>query len=275
MPNTFAFTPKEAQPTAEAIATYYQAKGCLVAFERPISPGAPYTTTILACKMPLTVLVEVQYQPEYHRTFREFVLWLRAKRAYVEIYLGMDESSRLTASTLQSLKEDGVGILFVAEDGIIEHQTALNPAHTVTVAPELRFGSYKESVFAAVNTFNRIDRKHGLQELCEVVEDATRRLLRKTIAAGWMNVEMKAAEGDWSHCINILAAADCYLGGRDPLIDEPLKNDLHSFRGARNLVDHPPKNKRQGGKVALQYVERMSMGPRLVAELVALFRRVS
>lgn len=275
MTEEFIFTPREAQPIAKQIANCFEAEGFTVSFEKPISKGSPYTTTMLAIKGALNVLVEVQHKPEYHKPFRDFVLWLRAERTYTEMYLGVSEDAELNAKTLAALKEDGIGILFAGASGITFHQHALNPALTATIHPDLRLGHFKERVMTAIETFNTVNNKHGLQEMCEIVEDATRRLLRKAISRGWIVADPRAAEGDWSDCINLLAAADRYTGNRHPLCEEPFKNDLHSFRGARNLVNHPAKGRRQSQKAIRQCAERMAMGPRLVAELVTITRRVT
>ena len=60
----------------------------------------------------------------------------------------------------------------------------------------------------------------------------------------------------------------------DPIVTGIFKNDLHSFRGARNLVDHKVRGKRDDVKRQKQFAERMMQGPRLVSELVSLQRKV-
>ena len=53
----------------------------------------------------------------------------------------------------------------------------------------------------------------------------------------------------------------------DPLGFREAKARLHSFRGARNLVDHPVASKREEIKREKQFPERMMMGPRLIPNL--------
>jgi hypothetical protein len=62
--------------------------------------------------------------------------------------------------------------------------------------------------------------------------------------------------------------------GKSPIVGSTLKDDLHSFRGARNLLDHKVTNKREDTKRQQQFAERMMQGPRLVAELVSLNRKL-
>lgn len=60
---------------------------------------------------------------------------------------------------------------------------------------------------------------------------------------------------------------------RKPLVDDKLEEDLHSFRGARYLIDDTTTaagaKKRQ-----TQFAERMVMGPRLAAELRSLQAKI-
>ena len=59
-----------------------------------------------------------------------------------------------------------------------------------------------------------------------------------------------------------------------PIVDDKLKQDLHSFRGARNLIDHPATSKAAEKKRQTQFAERMVMGPRLAGELLSLQAKV-
>jgi hypothetical protein len=79
---------------------------------------------------------------------------------------------------------------------------------------------------------------------------------------------------DWSSQIDTLASKNAYNMGKDPIVSTTFKNDLHSFRGARNLVDHKVRGKRDDANRQKQFAERMMQGPRLVAELISLQRRV-
>jgi hypothetical protein len=79
---------------------------------------------------------------------------------------------------------------------------------------------------------------------------------------------------DWSDQINTLASPNAYNGGNKPIVDDQLKQDLHSFRGGRNLVDHPVRTKHENRRREVQFADRMMQGPRLVAELVRLKRKI-
>ncbi len=86
---------------------------------------------------------------------------------------------------------------------------------------------------------------------------------------------MRAFEDkDWSGQINELARREVYNGPHEPLIIPTLKDDLQSFRGARNLVDHKVRSAREDKLRQKQFAERMTQGPRLASDLLALKRRV-
>jgi hypothetical protein len=139
----------------------------------------------------------------------------------------------------------------------------------------LRFGECRAEVTNSVKKFNDVDRKDGLRDMCEIVERKTESLAIRAVRAGWVTMGEAAVRGmDWSTQINMLASINSYHPGKNPVIDQTMKDDLHSFRGARNLVDHKVPNKREDAKRQKQFAERMLQGPRLVSDLVALQRKV-
>lgn len=181
----------------------------------------------------------------------------------------------LQAGTLEEMRKDGVGLLVVDEHAISESQKARNPALVVTPDPTLRFGDCKEEVVEAVKKFNDVDRKDGLRDMCEVVERETEGLALLAVRKGWLKMDERAIKRkDWSSQIDALSSNDAYTAGHDPTLSSTLKTDLHSFRGARNLVNHKVRGKRDDAKRQKQFAERMVQGPRLVAELVSLKRKV-
>lgn len=150
-----------------------------------------------------------------------------------------------------------------------------NPALIVTPDPTLKFGDCKVEVNSAIRKFNEIDRKDGLRDMCELVERETEKLAILAVRKGLLRLgEADVQRQDWSGQINTLASPNTYNPGNTPLLDSKLKDDLHSFRGARNLIDHKVTSKRAEIKRQRQFQERMMMGPRLIAELVSLKRKI-
>jgi hypothetical protein len=239
-------------------------------------PGSPYRTTLVARKSGLCLLVEAQGLLTYGRAIKELATWLAANRHYGELYLATVSEAVLQAGILGEMRRDGVGLLVVDENGLVsESQKARNPALVVTPEPTLRFGNRKREVFDAIKKFNDVDRKDGLRDMCEAVERETEELALRAVRKGLLAMDETAIEAkDWSSQIDALASKNAYRAGTSPIVSPTFKNDLHSFRGARNLVDHKVRGRRDDANRQKQFAERMMQGPRLVAELVSLQRKV-
>lgn len=272
----FTLTPEEAQPTATAAAAYLRKLKMRVRAEMSPWDDAPYRTTLVADRSGFYQLVEAQGSLSYGAALREFAQWTAAKQHYCELYIAVTSDATLQAGLLGLMKSDGVGLMVVDEKRRVEvTQKARNPALVIKPHPTLRFGDCKDEVLDSVRKFNDIDRKDGLRDMCEIVERETEALGLRAAKAAWVTMDETAVRAmDWSTQINMLASNKSYSPGRNPLISQTLKDDLHSFRGARNLVDHQVPNKREEMKRQKQFAERMLQGPRLVADLVALQRKV-
>jgi hypothetical protein len=272
----FILTPEEAQGTAVAVAIHLRKLGMKIKSEVEVWPDAPYRTTLVASKLERRLLVEAQGTLSYGKALRELATWLGANRHYAEIYLATTSEGVLQAGMLGELKRDGVGLFVVDDDGLVsESHRARNPALVVTPDPTLRFGECKQEIVEAVRKFNDVDRKDGLRDMCETVERETEELAIRAVRRGWLTLNEQAVKDkDWSSQIDTLASKNAYQVGKDPIVTPTFKNDLHSFRGARNLVDHKVRGKRDDAKRQKQFAERMMQGPRLVAELVSLQRKV-
>jgi hypothetical protein len=272
----FVLTPEEAQVPAVAVAKQLRKRGMTVKSEIEAWPGSPYRTTLVARKSGLCLLVEAQGVLNYGKAIKELATWLAAHRHYAELYLATAYEAVLQAGVLGEMKRDGVGLFVVDEAGVVsESQKARNPALVVTPEPTLRFGDCRQEVVEAVKKFNEVDRKDGLRDMCEVVERETEELALRAVRRGLLTMDEAAIEAkDWSSQIDTLASKNAYAAGKVPIVSATFKNDLHSFRGARNLVDHKVKGKRDDANRQKQFAERMMQGPRLVAELVSLQRKL-
>src|SRR5262249_27327525 len=142
---------------------------------------------------------------------------------------------------LHEMRRDGVGLLVVDDHSVVrEVHRARNPALVITPEPTLRLGAHRKEVQGAVEKFNDVDRKDGLRDMCELVERLTGDVGVAACRKGWLKTpEAQFKAKDWNGQINELARPEVYHGARSPLLPVALKDDLHSFRGARNLVDHP------------------------------------
>jgi len=272
----FILTPEEAQDTAGDIAKYLRKRGMEVKIEVEPWASAPYRTTLVATKGELRLLVEAQGTLNYGKALKELAMSLAANRLYAQLYLAVATEAVFQAGMLGEMKKDGVGLLVVDEHGVVsESQRARNPALVVTPDPTLRFGDCKDGIIDAVKKFNDVDRKDGLRDMCEIVEHETEELALRAVRKGYLTLNEDAIkEKDWSSQIDTLASKNACPPSIDPIVTPTFKNDLHSFRGARNLVDHKVRGKRDDSRRHKQFAERMMQGPRLVAELVSLQRRI-
>jgi len=273
----FEVTPLEAQPQARAVIRHFKKYKMKIRIEKPAWVGAPYRTTLVAERAGRHVLVEAQETLGYGRSLKDFMVWIDVNRHYAELYIAVDSEAVLQAGLLQEMKADGVGLFVVDDDGeVTEQQRAKNPALIVTPDPTLIFGPEKAEVRAAIQKFNETNRKDGLRDMCEVVERLTEEVGSKACRKGWLKIpEANYVEKDWSGQINELARNEVYVAPHKPLISTGLKNDLHSFRGARNLIDHKVRTRREDTNRQKQFAERMMQGPRLVAELVSRKRKIT
>jgi hypothetical protein len=107
----------------------------------------------------------------------------------------------------------------------------------------------------------------ALRDMCEFVEGETGKLIRKAGSKGRVTKTKAEIDGyDWSTQIDVLKAAS--------VINSIIKADLHSFRGARNLLDHPPRSTSEALARTRQLGERMLMGARLSGELLRVSKQI-
>jgi len=271
----FEITPEEAQPLAVAIIKHYKQLKMKVRIEEAAIDDAPYRTTIVAEKAGRQILVEVQSVLGYGRSQKDLATWLAARRSYAEFYIGTGAEAVLTVGALHEMVTDGVGLLIIDNGAVSEYQRARNPALVVTPDPTLKLGALKAQVGAAVKKFNHDDRRDGLRDMCLIVEGLTTFVGVTACKRGRLKIpEAEFRKKDWSSQINELARPEAYNSPYKPIVRPALKDDLHSFRGARNLVDHPATSRSQSKLTQMQFAERMMQGPRLVAELLSLKRNI-
>ena len=272
----FELTPEEAQSTARAVVDHFSAESHTVKIEAAVDKEVQFRPAVSATKHGMTTYVEAQSVPSYTPGVKELVHWMSVRRVNCEVLIAVPVDASLSGRFLTFLKRDGVGLMLVDEQGgVATHHPARNPALMITPDPTLKLGRLGAAVREAVRQFNEVDRKAALQTMCEIVEGETERLLKRLVRKAWIKkAEAQVTAMNWAAQIDVAAAKDVYTQGRNPLVDDKTKSDLHSFRGARNLIDHKTTSKKAERKRQSQFAERMLMGPRLAAELLALQRRV-
>lgn len=272
----FEFTPEEARTVAEAVRRWLVKRTQKVSIETRMQPNAPYLTTLLGKRGAALTLVEAQGSCKYDGALQRFATWLAAQRVYAELYLATSEDSDVPARILTAIADDGVGLLLVDDSMAVRCvKNARNFALLVTPDPTLALGRQKTVIRDLVDRFNEGDRKDALRDMCELVERETDRLIRLGVRKGWITVAASRVDRmDWNKQINVLASSAQCAPGKAVIISHAEKADFHSFRNARNLLDHKVKNKREEHRREQQFAERMMQGPRLMALLLAMQRRI-
>lgn len=272
----FIYTPDDVQPIAEAVAKHLQRDRFKVTPEEQVDDEVHFRPTLYAKRDELLVFVEAQVSPRAIQPLVDLARWVAAKRLNAETYIATRADDDIKAGFLLEIMREGIGHFVVEEQGEVEVSIPpRNPALQVTPEPALKYGTYKREVMNCVNDFNKGNRKPALGDMCDIVENLTEVLGKKAIRKQWLDFEeCRFEQCDWGNRINLLSAARRYNAGHSPLFPETLANDMHSFRGARNLLKHKPRNKREKRRLEHQFAERMMTGPRLVAEIVSLMRRV-
>ena len=244
-------------------------------FEEPIDSGLAYRPTLIGRKGQYSVLVEAQENPSITPMVREACQWVMGQRMNGRFYIATHENANISGILIAEFKKLGLGLLFVGTAGTDKVIEAKNWAYVVSPDPELSLGGRKRDIEDALEKYNSGNRKDGLRDLCDIVEAETKALLLTAIGRNIMTVPKKAAESmDWEGRINALASPNSHANGEPPVVSPDFKHDLLSFKGARNLVGHPVDSWRLDKRRSLQYQERMTQGPRLVAELIHLDRKL-
>lgn len=273
----FVFTPDEAQGAAAAVVSHLRSQHWTIQVERALDIEAPYRTTIIGRLTNTRILVEAQGTPNYHAGLQKLTGWLATKRIDSELYLAIPDLASVPARTLREITGDGVGLFIVDQDtNVTVFLNARNPVLMINLDGSLALGECRGEIVKAYNDFNQGNRKAALRDVCEIVEREVAALARKAARKKHLTkTETQVDAMAFSNHIDVLASQHAYAPGQHVLVNPTLKGDLHSFRGARNLVDHPAKTKSDQIRRERQMPERMLMGPRLVADLLSAKRRVT
>ena len=272
----FSLTPEEAQPTTLAVYRHLKSSGFTIEVEKSVDVGAPLRPTLIADAKELRLLVEAQGDPMYSDSLKELVRWTTVNRVYGEVYIATSSEKTITMKDADQMRRDGIGLFLVDSQGNVHiSEKARNPALVVPLDRRLKLGVHEKDIQELVIDFNNGNRKGALQSMCELVEQETGAMAIKAAKKKWLNkTEEDISKLNWSNRIDILGSNNTYYSGRSCLVDSNLKNDLHSFRGARNLFDHPASTRKAKRDREVQFTERMMMGPRLIETLLKLKRKI-
>lgn len=255
-------TPDEVQSTADDIISTLEGDGWKCAVEEAFHVDAPYTTVILAKKSGQPVwLIELQARPSYIKQLSHLSSFLHAHRSHACLYVATTLEGEVSGAMLTTLKKECTGLIIVADGKLSVSLPATTPSLVLRLDPSLSLGRHTKRVEEILVEYNSGNRIGAVRDLCEFVEGETRKLTLKAHRKG--RIPQTPADIDkmqWSNRLDVLAKAG--------VLDKGLKSDLDSFRGGRNLFDHPAKTSAQKRQRQQQLVERMMMGARLTGDLL-------
>ena len=281
----YIYTPEEVRTIANALFRFMQHQGFNVLIEKPFSEDAPCATTLMATKGSLTILLEAQQRLICDQYIKDLSHWLNLNRLNAELFIIADRNTvSLSGDFLKQLNQTGVGLILVEDDlQPTIGRLPKNPALIISPEPTLKFGPYEKKVKVCLTKFNspcsflsdHDFRRDAARDMCEMVEELTEKLAIYAVKKKHITLtEKDIMDKDWAGQINTLGSHNACSPGKNVVINDLLKTDLHSFRGIRNLLDHKTRSRTQEIDRQQQLAERMMMGPRLIDRLVKIKRRI-
>jgi len=269
----FEYLSRDLWPTAIAVARHFRTKGYTVHVERPILDASGFRPTLAFRKSWEVIAVEVNSSPAVEGAFWDFVRIALVHRAELAVYAALPRERSgneilLPVSFLDALKNFGVGLLLVSASEVEEKEKGARCSLRFSIPPGRSLGKHKDQVLEAVKKFNRGDNVDGIRDLTEIVEGAIGDLASKAASRRLIiPTSEEIREMDFEGMINILGAPEWRGQAQRRFLDENLKNDLRSFKGARNLGHHP-RNRKQQRSLESQFMERSQASVRLLREIL-------
>jgi len=268
----------ELQEVARAIIAHYQTLGFgPPEIDAEAWPGANCRTTLLFRRRGAVELVEVRSTLKLEPFFGRFVSETVAGQRDVRLHVAVphDDSAVVPVTTLDSARTLGLGILSVRDGTVLVQQAAVNCSQRFPMPGRRGLGRHRTAIEDAVTKYNEGRRLDALRDVTDAFEDAIDSLGRLGITRG--KLACSAAEFatfDLEKRINQMAMTNFHGNTQTPLYDEPMRRDLLSFKGARNLGHHR-RGRAENRRLNQQYAERMAMGIRLVGDIVAIQRQLA
>jgi hypothetical protein len=269
----FDYLSRDLWPAALLVAKHFKARKYAVQGEKQISSAYGFRPTLTCKRSWDRIAVEVRSSPIIDGPFRELITTALAGREELTIYIALPRERDgneilLPVSFLDELRKFGVGLLLVSDGEVEEREKGARCSLRYSVAAGRSMGRYKERVIEAVRKFNRGDNIDGLRDLTEIVEASVEDLAAKAAAKRLIvPTEEEIQTMDFEGKINVLGAPEWRGQPQRRFLEENLKNDLKSYKGARNLGHHP-RSKLQQQNLENQLMERTEASIRLLREIL-------
>lgn len=272
----FEILNKELWPIAKSITDFYRKRGITkFKIEKSLNDTYRFRPTIFFKKRNGLIVIEVTNKPVFQEYFEGFVKDCLVTRENFEIYMAFpsmieNEEVSFTPCFLSQVKKYGVGIILVDNNNTIIHTKAVKCFLRITPNELVAVIYNKSRILQIVDKFNVGQHIDAIRDITELVEKvvlvlALKAAQKRKIIPCVKEIETKF---DFEGLINLMSAPNWkdnkgQIKPQKRYFDENLKNDLKSYKGARNLSHHP-RNSREEKILEQQLLERMRMGIRLV-----------
>jgi len=270
----FNYLSRELWPAAISIAKHFKSKEYRVKSEKQISRDYGFRPSLICRKSWDVIAVEVRSSPLIDEPLRDFITTALANHEELTIYIALPRERdgneiALPVSFLDQLTRFGVGLLLVSNGVVEERERGARCSLRYSIAAGRSLGRYKERVIEAVKKFNRGDNVDGLRDLSEIVEGSVEELALKAATKKLIVPPPEEIQAmDFEGRINVLGAPEWKGRPQRRFLEEELKNDLKSYKGARNLGHHP-RNRKQQRDLENQLMERTQASVRLLREILS------
>jgi hypothetical protein len=182
---TFEFrtVPDELLGIAVAAAEWLQGRGYEVTPERH-ETGYPFTPTLHGKRKSTTALIEVDAAVAIDR-LEEWVAFGRSRTSDTRVWCAMSEDARRTGKEDRRLKDLGVGLLLVGDDGASEMIVPKDLAVGVVLPSVKTLSRRLQKMLGPVyDHFDRAEWRESFEEACLALETAARKHLWKGVKSG-------------------------------------------------------------------------------------------
>lgn len=270
----FEFLAEELWPIAEAILATYTRRRFKVEIEKALTPDSEYRPTFIFRKGYTTEIIEVTKTLQIGLALDRFIEDCISRREPVSIWICVPASSEPSRSIREEEKHrrQGIGIYYVNENkeaGLLQQAVECHMRFRPEPGPAIteRIDRKIREICSKFNS-GSTGRLDALRDLAELVESTVRGLGEAAHRLGKLTDIARFRQLDFAGKLNYLHHIN-----QPRIISTDLFNDLNSFRGARNLSDHP-RTASEERRLATQFIERMAAGVRLLREIDAVKRQL-
>lgn len=190
MPSEFRTVPDELLGIATAAAAWLDRHGYKVTPERH-ELGYPFTPTLHGKRSSSTALIEVDSAVVVDRV-KQWVAYGKSCTSDTRVWCAMADTAPRTGKEDLQLKDFGVGLLLVNEDGAVETIPPMDLALSMELPPIDTLPRRVQKILGPVyEHFERAEWRESFAEACLALENAAQKHLWKGVKAGRITIVTK------------------------------------------------------------------------------------